>query len=192
MAAAGALPAGAGVVFRGFGREGSEALARKLSRLARRRRLVLLIGADAAMARRVGAHGVHLPERQLPRARGLRLAHPNWLITGAVHSARAAAQSRALPLDAAFLSPAFQSQSPSAGAPLGPVRLALLIRRSGRPVHALGGVDALTAGRLIGTGARGFAAVGALSGVPRPPVAAEDPCGAPPQPVNQNWNLVSR
>ncbi len=62
-----------------------------------------------------------------------------------------------------MISPVFPSRSPSAGAPLGPVRFAALVRRVKRPVYALGGVNTKTAPRLIGSGAAGIAAVEALA-----------------------------
>jgi thiamine-phosphate pyrophosphorylase len=156
------LPRGAGVIFRGFGRPGAEGKAAALARIAGRRGLVLLIGADEAMAARVGAQGVHLPERDLARAPSIRRRHPTWLITGAAHSSLALARAKRAGLDAALLSTAFPSLSPSAGRALGPVRLAGLARGAGLPVIALGGVNGATAKRLVGTGVYGFAAVEGL------------------------------
>ena len=57
------------------------------------------------------------------------------------------------------LSVAFPSKSASAGAALGPIRLAIRVRAAGRPAYALGGVDKKTARRLITAGLVGLAAV---------------------------------
>ena len=153
------LPRGSGVVFRGFGRLGAAETAAQLAMIARRRGLVLLIGADEDLAVSVGADGVHLPERDLVMARRLRARHPRWLITGAVHSPRALAKADAAGLDAVFLSAVFPSNSPSARAPLGPLRFSLLAREAATPVIALGGVNGRTAARLAQTRAAGIAAV---------------------------------
>ena len=51
------------------------------------------------------------------------------------------------------------SRSPSAGAPLGPLRLAGIARAAGLPVYALGGVNDATAGRLRSLRLAGLAAV---------------------------------
>jgi len=67
-AAAMALPRGSAVVYRSFGAADAEDVARKLVKIARRRGLKLLIGADHRLAARIGAHGVHLPERLSGRA----------------------------------------------------------------------------------------------------------------------------
>jgi thiamine-phosphate pyrophosphorylase len=154
------LPRGAGVIFRGFGRQGAGKIARRLAAVARRRGLVLLIGADAL---RVGGAGVHLPERMAHRAGALKRARPGILVTAAAHSLPALVRARRAGADAALLSTAFESRSSSAGRPLGPVRLAALMRRAGLPVYALGGVTTNNAARLLGSGAAGLAMVEGLT-----------------------------
>jgi thiamine-phosphate pyrophosphorylase len=153
------LPAGSAVVYRHFGASGAEARACRLLTIARARRLKLLIGADAALAQKIGAHGVHLPERLAHRAATLKRAHPGWIVTSAAHSLAAARRSDA---DAVVLSVAFPSKSASAGQALGPIRLALRVRAAGRPAYALGGVDNKKARRLIDAGLVGLAAVDAF------------------------------
>ncbi len=161
-AVAGRLPRGAGVIFRGFGRGDAVATALQLANLARRRGLILLIGADEGLAARVGASGVHLPERMSGRLRRIRGRRPGWIITLAAHSPRALRRAGAVGADAVLFSTVFASRSPTASAPIGPVRLGRLTRGSSTPVFALGGVDASTAKRLCGTGVAGFAAVDAF------------------------------
>ena len=158
-AAARGLARGSAIVFRAFGAPDAEALARRLKAIARARGLTLLIGQDAVLARRIGADGVHLPERLAYRAGPLKRARPGWIVTAAAHSLRAA---RRRGPDAVVISPALPSNSPSAGAPLGPVRLAALVRAAGRPAYALGGVNMKTARRLKDAGLVGLAAVEGL------------------------------
>jgi thiamine-phosphate pyrophosphorylase len=153
------LPRGSGVIFRGFGRKGAGKTARRLAAVARRRGLVLLIGADAV---RVAGGGVHLPERMAHRARALKRARPGALVTVAAHSLPALIRARRAGADAALLSAVFESRSPSAGRPLGPVRFAALVRRANMPVYALGGVRTKNAPRLLGSGAAGLAMVEGL------------------------------
>jgi thiamine-phosphate pyrophosphorylase len=156
------LPAGAAVVFRAFGAADAEARGARLLAIARERRLALLIGADADLAARLGADGVHLPERLAHRARRLKAAHPGWLITAAAHSPRAARRALLAGADAVVVSAIFPSRSASAGAPMGPIRLAILARRLEGPAYALGGVDNKTARRLRDAGLVGLAAVDAF------------------------------
>jgi len=159
-ALAGRLPRGCGVIFRAFGRKGAGETARKLAAAARRRGLVLLIGADELRA--AGA-GVHLPERMARRAGPLKRARPGVMVTAAAHSLTALIRARRAGADAALLSTVFASLSPSAGRPLGAVRFAALVRKAGLPVYALGGVGTKNAPRLLGSGAAGLAMVEGLA-----------------------------
>ncbi|HET6971515.1 MAG TPA: thiamine phosphate synthase [Phenylobacterium sp.] len=154
------LPRGAAIVYRHFGAPDAEAVARRLLAIARSRRLTLLIGRDAALAARIGAGGVHLPQRLAHRAQALKRARPDWIVTAAAHSLAAA---RRRGPDAVVVSTALPSRSASAGRPLGPVRLARLARLAGQPVYALGGVTNETARRLVDAGLVGLAAVEGLS-----------------------------
>ena len=156
------LPGGAAVIFRPFGRPDALRDAAALRALAHSQGLVFLVGADAGLAARLAADGVHLPERLMGLAPRLRRGHPRWLITGAAHGPRALARAARLGLDAAVLSVVFASQSPSAARAMGPRRFAALARAARLPVIALGGVDDRTARRLIGSGAHGLAAIGGL------------------------------
>jgi len=157
------LPRGAGVVYRAFGDPDAIPRGRRLVRIARRRGLTLLAGADAHLAARISADGVHLPERGVRSAIGLKRARPGWIVTSAAHSAEAIVQARRAGADAVFVSPVFASASPSAGRPLGPLRFAQLARGARLPVFALGGIDGVRAWRIVRAGAAGFAAVDALT-----------------------------
>ncbi|WP_430422564.1 thiamine phosphate synthase [Phenylobacterium sp.] len=155
------LPAGSAIVYRHFGAPDAEARARRLLAIAGLRKLQLLIGADATLAARIGAHGVHLPERHAYQARRLKQIRPGWIVTSAAHSFAAARRGEA---DAVVISVVFPSRSTSAAGSraLGPVRLAALVRAAGRPAYALGGVDNKKARRLIDAGLIGLAAVDGL------------------------------
>lgn len=158
------LPRGAAIVFRTFGAADAEARGWRLLAVARRRGLKLLIGADAELARRLGADGVHLPERLAHRARRLKALHPRWIVTAAAHSPGAARRGLSAGADAVVISVVFASGSASAGAPMGQVRLARLVRGLGvggldGPAYGLGGITDKTARRLLDAGLVGLAAV---------------------------------
>lgn len=157
------LPRGCGVIYRAFGAPDAACVGRRLVRIAHRRGLVILAGADPALAAAMGADGVHLPERSAARARGLRMARPGWIVTSAAHSASAIVRARRTGADAVFVAPVFESASRSAGRPLGPLRFCALVAGARLPVYALGGVDGQTARRIARSGAAGLAAVGALA-----------------------------
>lgn len=159
VAVAQRLPRGAGVIFRSFGRSDAEAVGRALAQAARARGLVLLVGLDARLAAKIGAHGVHLPERALHLAPRLKRQRPHWLITGAAHGMPALQRAVRFGLHAVLVSPVFASNSPSAGRPLGVARFAALARASRSPVYALGGVRRTNSARLKNSSAIGLAAV---------------------------------
>lgn len=158
------LPEGAAVVYRGFGLPEAEAVARRLRRVTAERGVRLLIGLDAALAERVGADGVHLPQRALSAAYSLGARRPDWLITGAVHDAAAAAAAR--DLHALVLSPVFQVRADDASArrtPLGIEGFARLAACAPAPVYALGGIGPDQAEALIGSGGCGLAGAATVS-----------------------------
>lgn len=153
----GRLPRGMGVIWRHHG-EANLAFGRQLARLCRRRGLVLLVSADPALAARVGANGVHWPEKRL---RGARARHPRHLETAAAHSAAAISRAKRHGVDAVLLSAVFPSRSPSAGPAIGALRFRQLARAADLPIFALGGVSADTAARAMHHAA-GWAAVDAV------------------------------
>ncbi len=157
------LPAGAAVVFRAFGAADAAEQGGRLREITRRRGLMLLVGADAALALDIQADGLHLPERLAAQALDLRPAHPGWLITTAAHDLAAALAGAAAGADALVVSPIFPSRSPSAGAPLGVESLKRIVEALETPVYALGGVRAGTAEQLVDMGIVGIAAVEALN-----------------------------
>ncbi len=159
VAIAARLPRAAGIVFRGFGRPDAEVIARDLAVMANEAELTLLIGLDADLAERCGAQGVHLPERALAEGAALRNRRPDWILTAAAHGEAGLAAAKAAGLDAAVLSPVFESASASAGKALGVGRFRDLVAGAGLPVYALGGITAATGPDLVGSGAVGLAAV---------------------------------
>jgi len=157
------LPQGAAVVFRAFGAPDAEVRGRGLRDITRRRGLLLLVGADEALAARVEADGLHLPQRLSADLSAIRARHPEWLITVAAHDEGAARAGQAAGADALVVSPVFPSASPSAGTPLGMEGLKRIVGAVETPVYALGGVRADTVKRLLGSGIVGIAAVEALN-----------------------------
>jgi thiamine-phosphate pyrophosphorylase len=151
------LPAGAGVVYRHFGAPDRAANAARLLAACRRRRLVLLIGADWRLAATIRADGVHLPARLAHRAAGLKRSRPCWLISAAGHDRRGVLA--AADADLVFLSPVLATRSASARATLGLQRAGAMARAAGRPVIALGGVGPADWPALRARGFYGLAGV---------------------------------
>ena len=158
VATASRLPAGWGVVYRHFGHPHAQLTGRRLRLVCTRRHLRLLIANDPTLALAVGADGVHWPFAERAEAR-----HWTGRFALSTVSAHTPDQLRLLQnagFDAALLSTAFPSRSPSARTPLGPVRLRQLARGSRLPVYALGGVNAATANK-----AAPVAGIAAIEGI---------------------------
>ena len=158
LAAAKALPRGSVVIVRARQPERRRALGLALRDVARARGLFLLIAGDTALALKLGADGVHLPERRIGEAAALRARYP-LVVTAAAHSL--AAVRRAGWVDVLILSAVLPTASHQGRAALGVVRANLMARQMPKSVYALGGIAAKNAGRLAGF--CGIAVIGALA-----------------------------
>ena len=162
-----ALPPDAGVIYRHYGHPGRDALAGEVAALCRRRRLPLLVADDLALALRVRAQGLHLPQWRLGQGdalgnlSALRRPYKGFCVTVSAHSLASLARAAQLPVDAVLLSPAFATASHPERAPIGAARMAAWSRRCGRQVaiYALGGMDAPARRRLQNCLLAGTAAV---------------------------------
>lgn len=151
------LPAGSAVIYRAFGAADAVEIGRKLRETTAKAGVRLLIGLDADLAHTVSADGLHLPERAANRAPAMRAARPDWLLTAAWHGGATTTKG----LDALILSPVFAAGGASASKPaLGIEDFSVRAARAALPVYALGGINAVNAGRIIG--ACGLAGVDAI------------------------------
>ncbi|MBP0444707.1 thiamine phosphate synthase [Roseomonas sp. SSH11] len=160
-AAALRLPRGGAVLARDM----APALLRPLAALARQRQLALVVAAEGRTALALRA-GLHLPDRRparglLPFLLARRRRRPP-LLSVAAHGRAGIARARRLRADLVLLSPVFPTASHPGAPGLGTLRWAALARRAGRPVIALGGVNARNSRRLP-PAASGWAAIGGLS-----------------------------
>jgi thiamine-phosphate pyrophosphorylase len=158
LAAAKALPRGSLVIVRSRDTAPRAALGHAMLTLARSQHLFVLIADDPGLAARLGADGIHLPERRAREAAHWRARHPAWLITTASHGHTPAPPT----VDAVLLSPVFATQSHVGAPSLGATRASFVAARQIKPVYALGGIDAHNATRLSRAFC-GIAAIGALS-----------------------------
>ena len=159
LAAARLLPKGAMVIVRSRDPARRAQWAFAMMALARSRRLIVLIANDAALASRCGADGLHLSEANAHEAAHWSALRPNWFISAAAHTSRAAVLTSFA--NAIFLSPVFPTASHTARPALTPVRASAMVHRLAVPVYALGGVTARNASLLHGFA--GVAAIGAFA-----------------------------
>ena len=155
------LPRGSGVILRHYDSPEREELAHGLVKVCRQKELVLLVGGDAALARKVGAGGVHLPEGLVDLAPQIRRRHPRWIVTAAVHGREGLRRAARHRVDAALLAPVFKTASHPDRDCLGPLRFRALGAGALVPVYGLGGISVQTIRRLQGARLAGVAVIGA-------------------------------
>ena len=110
-----------------------------------------------------GATGVHLGQQDLPVAVARRIAPPPFRIGLSVHDDAQLEAAGALPVDYVAVGPVFPTHSKARPDPVvGLDGLRRLVRRSRRPVVAIGGIDARRIGAVRSTGAAAAAVIGAL------------------------------
>lgn len=155
-----ALPSGGAVVVRHRDGRERERLARQLRAICAARRIKLLIADDAALALRVRADGVHMPEKRARRIAALRISHPGWLITTSAHSAMAVVAAARWGAHGVLIGPVFATASHPGRDSLGVLRLTALSVQARVAAYALGGVNADSIQRLAALPLSGVALIG--------------------------------
>lgn len=102
--------------------------------------------------------------RRLAAVRQLRIVDDVGGRIARVHSARELRRSLPGKPELLFLSPLFSTRSHPDWRPLGPMRAAALVRLAGRPVLALGGMDATRFARVEQLGFAGWGGIDAWVG----------------------------
>jgi thiamine-phosphate diphosphorylase len=152
---------------------GGSALARAAARLltlARPPEAAVVVNGRADVAAAVHAHGVQLASGDLSPADARRVFPAGWIgrsVHGADEAARAVEEGADFLLVGNIYETASHPGRPGAGLDL--VRAAAAL---GRPVIAIGGIDASRAREVQAAGAYGVAAIGALWWAPDPAAAA--------------------
>ena len=147
-----ALPKGSGLVFRHYQTPDRRALFEQVRRIARKRRLLLVLAGAAREAKGWKADGVH--SHSLHRSHQLR--------TAPVHSVRERIKAERAGADLLLVSPIYSSSSHKGARTLGILGFGRLIRGAKRPVIALGGMTPTRARTLKSFNIHGWAGIDAL------------------------------
>ncbi len=139
------LPAGWGVIYRHFGVTDRRETTKEIQKLARRRKLTLLVSADAALFD-LDVDGFHWPRSQ-PFNRSIAQSKSR-IHTGSAWNRKQIGLCRQRGLSACLVSSIFPSQSPSAPPAMGIQRFRHLALETQFPIYALGGVTEKTAPAL--------------------------------------------
>jgi 8-oxo-dGTP diphosphatase len=119
----------------------------------------VLVNADMALARRVGADGVHLTSAQL-RESGQR--PPTDLVAASCHDAAEMARARELGADFVVLGPVLPTPSHPGIAGMGWEAFSAGVKDYPLPVYALGGLNPADVGKAHACGAHGIAMMRAV------------------------------
>jgi thiamine-phosphate pyrophosphorylase len=148
--------------------------ARTLLAVCRRHRVPLLVNDDVALAREVGADGVHLGRDDLPLATARALLGPDALIGVSCYGEpERAVQAEAEGADYVAFGGFFPSRTKPLATPATVAMLAAARPRLRGPVVAIGGITPENAPVLIAAGADLVAVVHGVFGQPDPRAAAE-------------------
>ena len=144
------------------------AMAQDLLPLTRRYNARLTLHGAAATAKAASSDGVHLSAGgDAAAARELLGRHA--IIGISIHTLEEAAKLDAALLDYAIAGPTFPTASkPGFGPILGEKGLAAIIRAAPIPVLAIGGISAVSVGKMTSIGAAGVAVMGAIMRAPDP------------------------
>ncbi len=162
------LEAGAGVVQLRLKRAGAGELldiAREAARLCSGRAL-FLVNDRPDVARLSGADGVHLGQGDLPVAAAREVLGPEALIGLSTHSEEELAAAREAGADYLGFGPIFATTTKETPLPppRGLAQLQRAVQHAGRPVVAIGGITAASAGSVRRAGAACAAAIGEICG----------------------------
>ena len=137
-------------------RQAAEEFARRVAALGRAHGAKVLVNSDAALAREIGADGVHLTAEQLRSAP----ARPDFPWCGAsCHSSEELRRAEALGVDFAVLGPVRATPSHPHAVPLGWERFTEIAKGAAVPVYALGGIVPRDLEQALSCGAHGIAMV---------------------------------
>lgn len=114
----------------------------------------VLISEDVALARELGAHGVHLPSRSLLI---LKSKPVGLMVAASTHNLKELKHAQALDLDFVVLSPVKSTLSHPEAEPIGWRKFAELVKHVTLPVYALGGMALNDLPLALAFGARGIA-----------------------------------
>jgi len=149
------------------------AWASEIRRLTRARGVLFFVNDRFDLALAAAADGVHLGQHDLPPARVPPEARRRLLLGRSTHTAEEVEAARSEPVDYVAFGPVFATSSKDAEhPPRGLARLAAAVAASaGRPVVAIGGIDAANAAEVRAAGAVAVAVISAVAD-------ADDPVAA--------------
>ena len=141
------IPKESAFLLRSYKAKERKKIAKQLLKFCKIKKLKLLIASDIKLAEDINAHGIHFPEYMIKKnkinwmiIKNIK-SKKNWIITTAVHSYQAIKKAEFFNVDAALLSPVFQSESHPNKKNLGINKFERIVKKTKLPIYALGGIN---------------------------------------------------
>ena len=144
------LPPDCAMVYRHFGHKTRVSTAHKLVEICKKNGSGFLVGADWELAQKVGADGVHMPQRLIGHISEVVASSEFRWVTAAAHNIAAARAAHLAGADAVILSSVFSSGSKSADREIGAKAFAAMVDTIDGVVFALGGITPKNIHKLQG------------------------------------------
>jgi thiamine-phosphate pyrophosphorylase len=151
--------------------------ASKLAQICHQSGAYLLINDRLDVALAVDADGVHVGQDDMPASLARKLLGPEKLLGVTVHNEEEMRRAEAEGADHLSVAPVFAtSTKPDHQTPLGIEGVKTLVRATGLPVVAIGGINSSNASEVVRTGVEGICVVSAVMAAPDPKKAAQELC----------------
>ncbi|MDE7299906.1 MAG: thiamine phosphate synthase [Lachnospiraceae bacterium] len=147
--------------------------AQRLLPICRSFGIPFILNDNVAIARQIGADGVHVGLSDMGIARTREILGPNAIIGGSAHSVFEALAAEQAGADYLGCGAVFGSTTKADATQLSPEELAAICRAVHIPVVAIGGITGQNLPELAGSGIAGPAVVNALFAQPNPAAAAK-------------------
>ena len=133
-------------------------LGKKIKKICREKKILFLVAANYKLALKLGADGMHLPEKLIPNIYRIKQLNPQYIVCCAAHNYIAAVKAKKSGADAILVSPVFKTNSHPNQKPLGALK-AQKLAKLGIKTYALGGISAQNCKTLKNGGFTGFAGI---------------------------------
>ena len=157
------IPKKSAILLRAYKLKNRKKIAKQLLKFCRMKKIKLLIGSDIKLAKDINADGVHFPEYMIKKKKikwdifKKTKLKKDWIVTTAAHNIQTLKKAENFDIDAALLSPVFNSKSHPNTKSLGINKFSKILKKTNLPIYALGGINIKNIKSLLETDIIGYA-----------------------------------
>ena len=157
------IPKKSAILLRAYKLKNRKKIAKQLLKFCRMKKIKLLIGSDIKLAKDINADGVHFPEYMIKKKKikwdifKKTKIKKDWIVTTAAHNIQTLKKAENFDIDAALLSPVFNSKSHPNTKSLGINKFSKILKKTNLPIYALGGINIKNIKSLLETDIIGYA-----------------------------------